>query len=410
MQKIELGGIKTRLEEATSRASSVAKSFKGLDQMADDDEYLKSEGLNVKKRGNLTFKHQMINNDQGNQATALKSEEVTNSMLKSFSHNSKNITSSPKLSLSYDHANQKPVEKIHDDERLPSIQMAQDEKHLLCYQPHCYMHESVAALMEVNTQNEARGQNQKRTKKQENESESISFDEKVKNSAIGLLDSLDDFSDEDFDDPVINIMKSRISEKRKFNEEDIIMKTDDNCRKNESHILVSEKKDPNRFITDLDARLPFDQVDNFENNKQKTELPLSSRQSVSNLSGSFVKSERKLDWLRNMVSSEVNLITRIMPLLSTHYKNGEVNSLEKQDKTEVEDFVEEESITIVSSSLHLDKNEIMELERLQQKNGYLKVAIYTILGNRYLLYIFIPLLLTIIVYFITRKKTNDSVT
>jgi len=67
---------------------------------------------------------------------------------------------------------------------------------------------------------------------------------------------------------------------------------------------------------------------------------------------------------------------------------------------------------ILSTAISFGKDESMELERLEErmKKGCVRSSLDGLLGNRYLVYIFLPFLLLSLAYLVTRKKTDDSVT
>jgi len=355
--------------------------------MAKNDKYLKSEGLNVKKGGNSS-KHRSPKNQQDNKAVEKESEN-SQSPLDSLTRYREVLVSSSNVFVLGKNENCSNREKTNIDLENPTITQGDN-------QTDYRFHDSVGALMQVDATNKTQIQNG--TNNDDNENKYMLFCEKGErsNTSIGALNTFDEYnsSEEDSYDSSMKDVNSRINNRSNRKNEEIINK---NSR---------EQKDPNRFIMDLNARFAFkdEGLDSFERQQQKSTLSQQSKSKGSFLGilEVFVRSENKIDLLRNVVKEDFTNV-----IVNHSYRKYKVHSQDNKYGNGMEDYQREnERIDeVVSSSLDLDINEAMELERLQKE-----IKSDSDLGNRYILYILIPFLLTTVVYFMTRKTTDDSVT
>ena len=217
------------------------------------------------------------------------------------------------------------------------------------------------------------------------------------------------------------------------------------------------RKDPNRFMADLDARLssPTDtnstavqsqsqKPDNGSSSlNQNTSSQLQQKQQQqqqqtdSNLLQSFTKSDNKMNWLRNVASPKIQQsFTNVMKQVPGSDKigfkkityeqlNGDVemndsnpngNNTNVNAKRIIKTTNGDNIHVISSSTLALGDAENAELQRLNElmnhskNSNILTVGLDWIVKNRYYLFILLTFFLTTFGYFYTRKKTDESVT
>jgi len=412
LKSIEFSGFKARVEQARAQAASVAKTLQSLDEMAEDDEYIKSEGLNVKKKGDkIVRKGQSKKNEEstmisrnGNldqiEVPLKKNDRIYDATVHSSSTQhtpSNNVSSKATDCCNSENARQ---------EGFQSVPTKQTD--LPTHQRNFYVHESVTALMQqADIENELPSVSEKRAKVGDQKSGyNRVLCDNVERKTLKYLDSDDDYtsSDDDSDDEIMDaVVRSRNKEETYDPDRTITKRNPTSTRDDPDCPAVQGKKDPNRFFANLDAHLSSD---------YKSPVP-SSKPPAPNLLDSFVKQGQSIDWLRNVVSPKIQ--QSIAKLVSDEPIGDENDELlfNKQNDRRSFDFNEDERInTLASSAISFGKDESMELERLEQKmkKSYMQVTFDALFGNRYLVYIFLPFLLTSLAYFMTRKKTDDSVT
>jgi hypothetical protein len=285
------------------------------------------------------------------------------------------------------------------------------------------------------------------------------------------VDSLDSL-DEDHD-PILQMLKSeRTSHHQNQFSPPIISTGADVVADADAHVQMNtnpytngilkrtdakDKKDPNRFMADLDARLVATPRTNtppagesnhdtnaiMKNSSSKLNLsddntipPISSSSSSTttpqqkeggdNLLQSFTNSGNKMSWLKNVASPKLqqsfnNVMKQVPGNMGFNTNYDKVNQDENNDvemtkpKKKIIRSAEGENIEVLSSSsLALGDAENAELERLKQlmnksNNSYISVVLNLIEKNRYYLFIVLTFILTTLGYFYTRNKTDDSV-
>jgi len=401
LKNIEFGGFKARVEQARAQAASVAKTLQNLDEMAEDDEYIKSEGLNVKTNvkkqvDKIARKDQIKQNEQ--ETTISRNKDLDLIQVPSgkidriydktaHSSSTQNIPSNSVPSNATDCCNAENARQ----EGFQSLVKTQVES-LPTHERNFYVHESVTALMrQADIENDLPSLSEKRTERK----------------TLRYLDSDDDYtsSDDDSDDEIMDALVRSRNREEMYDPDCKIMKRKPTSTRDDSDCPpVQGKKDPNRFFADLDAHLSSDY-----------KIPLTNTTSPSptpNLLGSFVKQGQSIDWLRNVVSPRIQLsIAKLVSDEPLGDENDELLLNKKNDSGSF-DVNDDERIDILESSAIFGEDESIELERLEQmmKKSYMRKTIDALFGNRYIVYIFLPFLLTSLAYFMTRKKTDDSVT
>jgi len=413
LKGIEFGGFKARVEQARAQAASVAQSLQSLDEMAEDDEYIKSEGLNVKRKGDtIERKTQSKKNEESTMISRNKNLdrieeplEKTDQIYDSTVHSSStqhtpsnNVSSKATDFCNSENAGQEGFQSV-----------ATKEIDLPTHQRNFYVHASVTALMQqADIENELPSVSEERAKvgEQKYGYNRVLCDNNER-KPLKYLDSDEDYtsSDEDSDDEVMDaVVRSRNKEETYDPDRTITKRNPTSTRDDPDCPPVQGKKDPNRFFANLDAHLSSD---------YKSPVPSTTTPPASNLLDSFVKQGQSIDWLRNVVSPKIQ--RSIAKLVSDEPIGDDIDEflLNKQNDRTSLDFNEDERInTLASSAISFGKDESMELERLEQKmkKSYMQATIDALFGNRYLVYIFLPFVLTSLAYFMTRKKTDDSVT
>jgi hypothetical protein len=273
----------------------------------------------------------------------------------------------------------------------------------------------------------------------------------------------DDDSVESFDkeyDPILQMVKSKKSDvhlpsiARNIHTSNK-MSLDQSLNNNSNN---GSKKDPNRFMADLDARIATPdsslnqisssiQVDyncnaeemvksttneNTDNNNNNNSTIRNDRSEPYNTYfQSFTNADDKLHWLRNVASPKIqkslnNAIKQVPGGNNFGFHNSSYNSIHpNKEDNDIEMMTKTkqnirtangESIDVISSSsLAFGDAENAELQRLNRlmkasNTNPLIIGLELLEKNRYYLFIFVTFLVTIFVYFYIKKKTDEIVT
>lgn len=549
LKKMEFGGFKARFEEATAKAVSAAKNFQSLDQMAQDDEYIRSEGLKVKRKtstsrnvhngqeddtlssdGKFNSKkeevtvslypeddpidhqtyepnnaydspysthqnaHAINSSEQENALTSniskpstLKSnwtaENVYDSPFTTNQHahtidsseqenaltlnifksntsksnwNADNVYGSPytidsseqesasasnastsntlKSNRTADNVYDSPYSTNQRTHTIESSEQQQENTPILSWTEtsslplnYSYMHESVKSLItDEFDYTDSRSDR------------ALSRDVERQSTAQRHLNSDDGYasSSSSVNDGITSVLnrsnRSRRTAIDLYEQEDTLTVTkrittsNATASEDDSDLEQPEKKDPNRFFADLDARLETIPLVRTESSP-KEKPPRNGGGSLPNLleairiPGVGGARQNGMNWLRSVVPPKIQksiqkiLVEQPLPSESNDDRVHEDFGMEMKGiarNINSGDGCGSEVIDVVTSTAIFGKDESMELERLERrmKKGYLRSVLDSLLGNRYLVYIFIPFLLTTLAYFMTRKKTDDSVT
>mmetsp|Transcript_3910 Transcript_3910/g.4480 ORF Transcript_3910/g.4480 Transcript_3910/m.4480 type:complete len:434 (+) Transcript_3910:212-1513(+) len=231
-------------------------------------------------------------------------------------------------------------------------------------------------------------------------------------------------------------------------------------------ITPSKGKDPNRFMADLDARLALPINDtmssssssaSFTHEYSQSALPSSSssemqqqqhpyqiqsstqhqqqqqqqqQETNNNILQSFANSDNKMNWLRNVASPKIQQsIEKIIQQVPTSTKYKPVHNNEhdiemctssktqqqQQKQPKIIKTLNGEDIHVTAfTSLGLGENENAELQRIQQQmnksNSYLSIGFDLLVKHKYYFVIVMTFIFTMFGYFYTRNKTDNSVT
>lgn len=387
--------------QVVARASQAAKAFQ-LDKMAEADEYIQSEGLNVTRRSDRS-PPQYSSSAVNHQDQPLPKDGEWNNTSTNTKPNSSTISSSDK---------------------------SPDRK--------SYMMPSVASLMQQ-TQHVSGGKTTREIPHKKDASKTKYYESKDRNiqsyhHTTATTNQLDDLYDSDNDDESLSEEDSQITsftpsqsvsdsfhtrKQTEFNsiDDDSIQSIDD---KNSM-----KKKDVNRFLSDLDARLRVDD-ESFSTSKDDTTQQYQKEQSDSfeplNIIGSFAESEDKLNWFQNIASPRLQQAWKSMKSATNNGRSNNNSKEMKQlavDQSNARDRIGEEDSDeeiIVSSNLTLGNEEAAELERIRQRMnsgnpllGSLYMVMDLIDHNKHYLGVFVTFVVTTFGYFLTRKADDGII-
>ena len=216
---------------------------------------------------------------------------------------------------------------------------------------------------------------------------------------------------------------------------------------------TSKRKDPNRFMADLDARLATPDISipkpdsnssiprrnvedelpeqNHSNPNTPNNFPQQQKQQQNgSLLQSFAFADNKMDWFRKVASPKIqqsfNNVIKQVPGGVNLGKNYDQVSQDENDDIEMANnksstkrvikAADGENIHLVSvSSLALGEAENAELERINQlmnnsNQSLFMVGLDLAEKNRHYLLIVLTFVLTTMGYFYTRNKSDESMT
>jgi len=182
------------------------------------------------------------------------------------------------------------------------------------------------------------------------------------------------------------------------------------------------RKDPNRFLDDLEARVSknVDSNDDIESptSAQNTQHPPHSQtqpQQPLNLLQSFTDTPNKMDWLRSVTPQSIQKsMSQIIPGMKRNpspISKSERQPLRQSNQSK-DDLDDEERVNLVQSSALIGDHENAELMRIRQRMNmdFITMALDILDKNRHYSLIVVTFFVTAFGYFLTRNKTDDSVT
>lgn len=196
----------------------------------------------------------------------------------------------------------------------------------------------------------------------------------------------------------------------------------------ENPIPKKKSKDPNRFMSDLDARLTKIEIgttmdvesqESTDRPQQKKSTGIGSASQHGehhqplNLLQSFVNKPKKMDWIRDMTPKKLQeSVSQIIPGLKQNVSATASN--ERQPLCEINDDDDDDygnKVSNVQSSTIIGDSESEELKRIRQKmNAGAFDSILNVLDkNRHYLLVSITFLITIWFYFGSGKETDENI-
>lgn len=189
-----------------------------------------------------------------------------------------------------------------------------------------------------------------------------------------------------------------------------------------------KSKDPNRFMSDLDARLTkiesvttmdVESQERMDHPQQKKSTGTGSASQYGehqplNLLQSFVNKPKNMDWIRDMTPKKLQeSVSQIIPGLKQNVSATASN--ERQPLCEINDDDDYDDdgnkVSNVQSSAIIGDSESEELKRIRQKmNAGAFDSILNVLDkNRHYLLVSITFLITIWFYFGSGKETDENI-
>lgn len=321
--------------------TDAVKSFQALDEMAANDTYVNSEGLNVNKTHEMERKNKKKTTTTSNSSTISETKpEMTEGQ--SVSVPSKSITmeqhymdSSQSSSLSSSlHTQNDAVSTNHDTNNLSSVST-----------PQSYMLDSVAQILN----NPGYSIKKKTTQKTFT---SI-------NSTVPKHDSPGMESEDN--DPILKMM----NEKEKMH---ILESSVDDDEHDDTNIPHKTKKDPNRFLMDLDARMSVEIQDQTSHQVLNSSGEYrGDKDQVFNVSKK-VMAFQSFSRLSQSVASWIGISQKDSTHSQDPYTSASTSS-EREALTHSQSNHDEEIGVKVSSSAFLGDAEAAELLQIQHRNS-----------------------------------------
>jgi hypothetical protein len=406
--------VKDRMVQATAKAASAAKNFKGLDQMAENDEYVNSEGLNVKRR-----EHSSDANKRRQPTSSAKSQHSTEIEMKPGEDGDRGLQNSYVLDAVAEviaknsSSGQSKTQSLHKNN------------------PRYTNGAKAPAPLATRKPQVQKPMNIKDIYESDDESVDSIYDDYDAENNLNLHPN----------NTIMHHYPGKISMQKFSNNPTNREKMSTNLSANTKR---KNSKDPNRFMADLDARLQSDspiqsQVDEESQNVQNLTSPSSrmlssshnhegqqtQTQSPLNLFQSFVKSPQKLDWLREVTPRKIQeSVSHIMPSAQqTNAFGKEREPLCKAENSSTarklrfgDGEVDDEDVNKVQSSALIGDNESEELMRIRQKMnaGVIATALELLEKHRHYLWIAVMFIVSTWFYFGARRNninpgTEDTV-
>lgn len=184
----------------------------------------------------------------------------------------------------------------------------------------------------------------------------------------------------------------------------------------------SKSKDPNRFLDDLDARLSqrptseYNQDEEFQQDQKQDQGQKRQEQSPQgNLMQAFVNTNNKIDWLRSVTTQDIQQsVSQLIPGMKqhqSHTSSAQYESLQisKQDQ-EYDSEDDEEKVHTVQSSALIGDHENAELMKIRQKMDMdlLTMGLEIVEKNRHYLWIVVTFCIMMFGYMLTKNRTVDG--
>ncbi|GFH57891.1 predicted protein [Chaetoceros tenuissimus] len=341
------------MKEHVAKAADAAKNFKGLDQMAANDEYVHTEGLNVKKRPHPTERQRKTQSQESKQK------------------NGKNDSDKKQNHYLLDSVAELMAEKS-------SRQAMEQEK-----------------LQVQETRKQFLDKEANRKQEQRHSLHTMNHDDDDDNSV---------FSNEG-DDPILNMMNGK----------DATTNTNTTTFSSMQIGTPSKtKKDPNRFMADLDARISKPPTRNHELSIPNTNTDVSNPLAqVSTAFQSFSTSPNKMDWLKQVAPKNIHdtmLPFKIPGIGPDNLNEKECEPLHRRHPEE-DDENDEEKVIVTNSTNIMGDQESAELMRIRSRmnQDIFSVGMDLLEKNRYYVWVVVTFFVMILGYLMTKNKTDDGI-
>ena len=278
-----------------------------------------------------------------------------------------------------------------------------------------YLLDSVAELMAEKSSRQAieqeKLQQAQETRKQFMDKEANR--KKQQRHSLHTMNHDDDDDDDDSvfsnegDDPILNMMNGK----------DATINTNTNTFSSmqigtPSKSTSKTKKDPNRFMADLDARISKTPTRNKVSIPNTTDAsnPLAQ---VSTAFQSFSSSPDKMNWLKQVAPKNIQdtmLPFKIPGLGPDHLNEKECEPLHRRNP-EDDDENDEEKVIVTNSTNIMGDQESAELMRIRSRmnQDVFSVGMDLLEKNRYYVWVVVTFFVMILGYLLTKNKTDDGI-
>lgn len=237
-------------------------------------------------------------------------------------------------------------------------------------------------------------------------------------SILHTMNHHDDDSDDDNsvfsnegDDPILNMMNGNDTTTKNTNTTSFSSMQIGTPSKS----MSKTKKDPNRFMADLDARISKTPTRN-----QEVPIPNSNTTDVSNplaqvstVFQSFSSSPNKMNWLKQVAPKNIQdtmLPFKISSLGSDNLNERECEPLHRRHP-EDDDENDEEKVIVTNSTNIMGDQESAELMRIRSRmnQDIFSVGMDLLEKNRYYVWVVVTFFVMILGYLMTKNKTDDGI-
>ena len=387
--------------------------------MAANDDYVNSEGLNVKRKEHASEKK----NPPTHTGTGSGSSITTTSTSKKAQHNTTTGTH----------------EGGHGDngENRQNCQGNTPKR-----PQHSYLLDSVAQVMIDTSKLQKKDETVATTKLNKSKHETNVLIGRRTPTRVSMFPANGDDDDDDDDDndndesvdsdkdddPILNMIQT--SNGRFIQKQEILVigtstSVNIGTTMQSGNPSKSKTKDPNRFLADLDARLSKrptceyqDEESQCPQQRQGQGQQSSQQQSPQgNLLQSFANTTHKMAWLRNVTTQDIQQsVSQLIPGMrhqppatssNVQYKPLQSSKTDPEYDSEDDD---DEKVKIVQSSALIGDHENAELMKIRQKMNLdlLTMGLDIVEKNRYYVSIAVTFCVMLFGYILTKNKAADG--
>ena len=420
--------FRARVAESAAAAHKAARHLSSLDEMAENDEYIQSPDLNVSTKTKKGMGHESSLSSVSNDANCSSEipavvEDLSTRFVDVISMAARSPSRSPLVAS----RTQSPT-TLELTAKKPEIQTTKSA-----------LIPSVAAVYEQNSSKKAPLQPKQKT--EQSQLSSIQNSKAPKETPINekhalILQQLDYDSDSDSSDGEQTIDSN--SQPHNALHEELEYEVNE-CIVSQESSSNLEKKDPNRFMT-MTADLENEREALIANDTSISSASAPSHKdnvdgrgglwgNNNALRGGTAGEETNkalkagLSWVQKVATPQLNaisqhILTKVADSSRTdnsQSSSGSVPIIPSRSKEPQYKESDEENIKMTTSSAFLSADEIAEFEQMKSKSSQSAIVamvlplVEAIKGNQRMAFVAVTLILSIFVYYYSRKRSVDDV-
>lgn len=421
--------FRARVAESAAAAQKAARHLSSLDEMAEKDEYIQSPDLNVSKKRNKTMGHESSSSSFSDANSSSEMPEVVEDLSTRFVDAISKAARSPSRAPSVASSKASTPRT-----QSPAFELATNKKTDTNHTSKPALMPSVAAVYEQNNRKKTPVPPKQKPKQPQLSNMQNSKATPINEQHAFLLQQLDYDSDSDSSD-------GEHSEDSNSQMHNALHEME--CEVHESEVIQESlsnniRKDPNRFMkmtADLESERealitnkipPSTMTDSsYKNNTNERDGVWASNNALrGGTAGEETNKAIKagLSWVQKVATPQLNAISQhIMTRVadSSRANNTQISYGIKPmipSRSKPEDTVsDEENITVTTSSTFLSADDLAEFEQMKSKSSQSPLVtmvlpvVEAIKGNQRMAFVVFTLILSLFVYYYSRKRSVDDV-